>query len=137
MHILLASSSWRTNTSEKKHALSLREPAKRHLPFGLLAAERRLTVQGACSLAPLVKGGLSESEPKEAGVQVLPAPVLSGRCQGLMGPEKLWEGRSWSLAFKEDVARGAGPQVVQGQGDVHSLLPCRSGNGVGLQGNLG
>lgn len=22
-----------------------------------------------------------------------------------MGPEKLWKGRSWSLAFKEDVAK--------------------------------
>lgn len=40
-----------------------------------------------------------------------------------MGPEELWEGRSWSLAFKEGVAQRGGPQVVQGQGDVHSLLP--------------
>lgn len=43
MRVLLASSSWRTaTTGEEKQALSLREPAKRHLPCGLSAAERRL-----------------------------------------------------------------------------------------------
>lgn len=45
MLILLANSSWRPNTTDKKYAFALMEPGKHNLSFGLSAAEKQLTIQ--------------------------------------------------------------------------------------------
>lgn len=39
-----------------------------------------------------------------------------------MGPERLWKGRSWSLAFEEDVARRGWAPHGPGDEDVTSIL---------------
>lgn len=106
----------------KKYTLSLMEPGKHDLPVGLSAAGWKLKIQGPThwlySEAAVVEVSL-----RRPGFGFFLLQVLSGECQGLMDPERLWKGRSWSLAFKEDVTRrGWAPCGPGISGDIHPLL---------------